>query len=330
METNLSPETSEMVPIPLKEFVSGSVIPVDLFIRLSDDKYVLIAKEDSKTQMDQLQAYEHKQVEYLFVRRGDYNRYVGSNLVIAGVIISRAEIAAERKADFLARAGSSVMKEIEVLGLNVESFEHAKLVSQATTTLVESKSDLYGVISSLSKISDELLVHSVAVSAVSVMIGKAIGWTKRATFEKVALGGLLHDIGLKEIPVEILRKSRAEMSFEEIVIYESHAFRGMEILRTLPSVPDDIVSIAFEHHENAIGQGYPRKHRDLKLNPLAKVVALADQFVELTIRNPNCLTPKPAAEALRYIEVTMGQPFNKEAFSALRLLVAKPADQNAA
>ncbi len=319
-----------MVPIPLKEFVAGSVIPVDLYIRLSDDKYVLIAKEDSKTQMDQLQAYENKRVEYLFVRREDYNRYVGSNLVIAGVVVNRNEIAAERKADFLARAGSSVMREIDVLGLNTESFEHAKLVSQATATLVEAKSDLYGVMSSLAKISGELLAHSVAVSTVSVMIGKTMGWTKRATLEKVALGGLLHDVGLKEVPVEILRKSRAEMSFDELTLYESHAFRGLEILRTIPSVPDDVASIAYEHHENAIGQGYPRKMRDLRMNPLAKVVALADQFVELTIRSPNCLNPRTAPEALRYIEITMGQPFNKDAYSALRLLIAKPSGQNAA
>lgn len=325
MSEHLVADVQDMVPIPLKEFITGSVIPVDLFIRLTNDKYVLIAKEDSKTQMDQLQAYESKQVEYLFVRREDYNRYVGSNLIIAGIVINRNEINNDRKADFLARAATSVMKEIEVLGLNHESFEHAKLVSQATTTLVESKADLYGVMSSLSKMSDELLAHSVAVSAISVMIAKMMGWTKRATLEKLSLGGLLHDVGLKEIPIEILRKSRAEMSYDELVIYESHPFRGLELLRTVPSVPDDVASIAYEHHENAIGQGFPRKIRDLRLNPLAKVVALADQFVELTIRSPNCPIPRPAPDAVKYIEVTMGQPFNKETFAALRLLVNKGA-----
>src|SRR5690606_80586 len=120
---------------------------------------------------------------------------------------------------------------------------------------------------------------------------------------------------------EIVNKPRAQLSFDELQVYESHAFRGMEILRTIPSVPDDVVAIVYEHHENAIGQGYPRKLRDLRMNPLAKVVALADAFAELTIKSPNCPTPKSAFDAINYLEVTMGQPFNKEAFTALRLLI---------
>ncbi|MCM2280687.1 MAG: HD domain-containing protein, partial [Bdellovibrionaceae bacterium] len=270
-------------------------------------------------------AYEARDVHYLFIRREDYARYVGSHLVIADIVVQQAEIDAHRKADFLARAAASVMREIEVLGFNPESLEHARLVSQATMTLVETKADIYGVLNALAKISDEILAHSVAVSTVSVMIAKELGWTKRATFEKIALGALLHDVGLKEIPAEIIRKSRAEMTFDEQVIYESHAFRGLEVLRTVPSVPDDVVSIAYEHHENAIGQGYPRKLRDLRMNPLAKVVALADQFVELTIRNPNSPKPKSAADAVKFIEFTMGQPFHKDSFQALRCLVNKVA-----
>jgi HD-GYP domain-containing protein (c-di-GMP phosphodiesterase class II) len=113
------------------------------------------------------------------------------------------------------------------------------------------------------------------------------------------------------------------MTFDELQAYETHPFRGMEILRTVQSVTDDVISIIYEHHENALGQGYPRKMRDLRMNPLSKVVALADQFVELTLRNPNCPIPKPAYDAMKYIEVVMGQPFNREAFGGLRLLVVK-------
>src|SRR3954465_5683279 len=105
----------EMVPIPIQEFLSGPTIPVNLYVRLTDDKYVCVAKEDAKTHLDQLRSYENRDVEYLFVRRENYYRYVGTHLMIAGVIINRNEIAIEGKIDFLTKASAAVMREIELL-----------------------------------------------------------------------------------------------------------------------------------------------------------------------------------------------------------------------
>ncbi len=312
-----------MIAVPIKEFISGGVIPVDLYVRLSDNKFVQIAKQDTKAQAQQLQHFEEKQVDFLFIQREDYNSYVSANVTIAGIVLTHKDISAGRKADFVAKAACAVMNEIEHLGMTPESFEHARTVTYATIALVESRADLFQVLEALSKISDHALAHAVAVSATSVMIGRSIGWTKPATIEKVALGGLLHDVGLKELPPEILAKPILDYTPEEKLVYDSHPFRSMEILRSVPSVPDDVVSIAYEHHENSVGLGFPRKLRDMKINPLAKAVALADAFVDLTILNPNCVTPKSALEALNYIEVTMGQPFNKETFTALKIIVKK-------
>jgi len=113
------------------------------------------------------------------------------------------------------------------------------------------------------------------------------------------------------------------MTFEETQLYEQHPFKGMQMLLTLGIVPDDVIAVVYEHHENAIGQGYPRKLRNLKMHPLGKVVALANDFCELTLPGPNTPVPKSAREAILTIEVTMGQPHNKEAFRALQLVVNK-------
>jgi HD-GYP domain-containing protein (c-di-GMP phosphodiesterase class II) len=113
------------------------------------------------------------------------------------------------------------------------------------------------------------------------------------------------------------------MSYEEIQAYETHPFKGMQMLLSLGIVPDDVIAIVYEHHENAIGQGFPRKLRNLKMHPLAKVVAVADEFCNLTLSNPNCPVPKTPREALMTIEYTMGQPHNKEAFRALQMVVNK-------
>jgi HD-GYP domain-containing protein (c-di-GMP phosphodiesterase class II) len=162
--------------------------------------------------------------------------------------------------------------------------------------------------------------RAIAVSAVSVMIGRKLGWTVHATLEKLALAALLRDVGLKELPKELVEKPRHELTQEERVTYETHPFRGAEILRSMPSSSDELIAIVYEHHETANGQGYPRRLRDVRMNPLAKVVCLADAFCELTIPNVNNPKMRSPADAISYLENTLGQPYNRAAFQALKNL----------
>jgi putative nucleotidyltransferase with HDIG domain len=170
----------------------------------------------------------------------------------------------------------------------------------------------------MNSLNDGLIRHSMMVSAVSVIVAKSMKWTLAQNLEKLALGALLHDVGLKDIPDDILEMPRHAMNREQTAMYESHVYRGVEILRTMPSISEDVIAMALEHHENAHGQGYPRRIRDIKMNPFARIVALADCFSELVMESVNNPHPKTAAAAIQYIEVTMGQPFHKPAFLALK------------
>lgn len=57
-----------MIPIPISELIAGIKIPVDIFVRLGDAKFVLLARANTVTQKDQLRTYEGKEVEYLWVK----------------------------------------------------------------------------------------------------------------------------------------------------------------------------------------------------------------------------------------------------------------------
>ncbi|NJL24042.1 MAG: HD domain-containing protein [Calothrix sp. SM1_5_4] len=205
--------------------------------------------------------------------------------------------------------------------MDLEIYNNAKQITEAVVALVETHKALSALFIALAKVSDQLLAHSVAVSTLSIMIGQNMGFQKKQTLEKLAMGGLLHDIGMKSLPPELIEKPLAAMSPEEIQIYETHAYKGMQMLQSLGIVPDDVVSIVYEHHENSIGQGFPQRIRDVKIHPLAKVTALADAYASLILPNVNCPVPKNPREALMYIEHTLGIPYNREAFRALKRLI---------
>lgn len=312
-----------MIPIPITEFISGVSVPVDLYVRLGDRKFILIAKSGTKTQKSQLSTYHDKQVDYLWVRKEQYYKIARQNIAIAGIAVTSDKLDVRHKTHVITAATRSVFKQLDHMGISIESYNQAKQISEATLSLVESHSDLAAIMKGLAECSDELLRHSMAVSILSLIIAQTLKWENKVTLEKLAIGALLHDVGKKTLPKELLTKPISQMTTTEIQLYETHSYRGMQLLLSLGIVPDDVVSIVYEHHENSIGQGFPRRIRDVVMHPLAKIVALANQFINLTLENVNCPVPKNPREALLYIELTMGQPFNKEAFKALQAIVSR-------
>lgn len=311
----------QMVPILIDEFISGLVVPVDIYVKLSEGKFVLIAKQGTKTQKDQLASYQNKDVNYLWIEKKDYHKLSNQTIQLAGIILNKSDVDSGTKTQVVTAAAHTMFRHLEHMGLDGVVFSQAKQIAEVTYQLVETHSRISSLMDSLNQCSDEVMRHSVAVSAVATMIGVAHKWQGKGTMEKLALGGLLHDIGKKALPPELLKKPKALMSFEETQLYETHPFKGMEMATGLGLVPDDIVAMIYQHHENTMGLGFPQKLRDIKTHPFARIVALADEFVNLTIANPNCPEPKAPREALNYIQFVKGQPYNKEAFRCLKLIV---------
>lgn len=314
-------EAKDLIPISIDEFIDGISIPVDLFVRLSEEKFVLIYKAGQRAEKKHLGTYKDKEVSYLWVDRNEYSKISRQNITLAGIAVNKENVALNAKTGILSAASRTVFSQLENMGISTDVYNNARQLTEVTLSLVENHRQLSQLIESFSNTTDDLLNHSMAVSAVAVMVGQAMGWEKRTTLEKLSLGGLLHDIGLKTLPPDLLKKPLAQMSYEETQLYEAHPFKGMQLLQSLGMVPDDIVSIVYEHQENRIGQGYPQRIRDVKIHPLAKVVGLADQFCYLTIKNVNHPVPKNPREAVMFIEHTMGQPYNRDAFRALKQVV---------
>lgn len=313
--------TPVYMPIPISDFVQGITIPVDLYLRLNDEKFVLIAKAGTISDVRQFKNYQNREVIYIWVLKREYYKLSHQSISLAGIALSKADLNDKQKTTLIAHSARTVFRQIEGVGLDLDTYNNAKQVTEAVVGLVETHKSFSDLFSSLKSFSDQLLAHSIAVAAIGTMIGHSLGYQKKATLEKLSLGGLLHDIGKKSLPRELLEKPLAAMTNEEIQAYETHPYRGMTMLQSLGIVPDDVVSIVYEHHENSIGQGYPQRIRDVKMHPLAKIIALADAYVNLILPNVNCPAPKNPREALMYIEHTMGTPFNKDAFRALKRLI---------
>lgn len=269
------------------DFVSGRHIRYDIYIRLSQDRFVKVAHQGIDLPLERLRAYQAKGVTHLYLKNADFRRYVGFATLLASEASHSQQVSPETKLKFVSHASQLISEQLASSQLDPEQFENARTLVEATVQLIADEPDLLNLIDALNRHADHLFAHSLGVSLYGVMLAREMGWVSPANLFKIAIGGLLHDIGKKEVPAAILKKPRFHWTPAEVKEYESHPEKGTELIRSISGLAEDVLKIIEAHHEDCEGQGFPSRLREAHIHPLARLVAVANEFSRLILKSPD-------------------------------------------
>lgn len=132
---------------------------------------------------------------------------------------------------------------------------------------------------------------------------------KRSSRETRDLGlaGLFHDVGMTRIPQEIIAKVGPLTAGEraEINQHPEIGYRLLSKETSLSQVPNDVLRLSLEHHENADGSGYPLHLPLTRQHPWTRIIRLLDSYESLTVTRPFRPAHKPF-EAIKIIREARG------------------------
>lgn len=137
-------------------------------------------------------------------------------------------------------------------------------------------------------------VHTVNVAILSAALGESVGMTPNQGFD-LTLAALLHDVGKQRTPLAILNKP-GKLDDIERKRMEQHTIDGAAILLARRGVSDVAPIVAFEHHANVDGSGYPHLPGKGRPHMASQIVHVADVFDALR-------TNRPYRSALEAVEV---------------------------
>lgn len=121
--------------------------------------------------------------------------------------------------------------------------------------------------------------HSMFVCGSLTYFAHAIG-IRGADLEILTIGGLLHDIGKSEVPLEILDKP-GKLDDQEWKIMQKHPEYSREILLREQNLDQNVISMAVEHHEKLDGTGYPDGLSGAKIDDYIRMTTIADVYSAL-------------------------------------------------
>ncbi|WP_028578763.1 HD domain-containing phosphohydrolase [Desulfogranum japonicum] len=159
--------------------------------------------------------------------------------------------------------------------------------------------------------------HSERVAKLAVQLAAIMGCTPSEQ-ELLYRGGLLHDIGKIGIPLLILDKP-GKLDKDEYETIKKHPVMGGKILEPIDAY-QDILKIVVQHHERYDGKGYPFGLKGDAIDPLARILSVADVYDALITSRPY-RDGWPEEEVTAFMQANSGVMFQPDVVDALMVAV---------
>lgn len=117
---------------------------------------------------------------------------------------------------------------------------------------------------------NQMYVHATNVCMMAVLIGINMGFNGMQ-LKELAIGALLHDVGKMELATDDDSEDPKK----------HHTWRGFELLKNKREFSLLIAHVAFQHHEDLIGEGVPRGLTSEEIHIYAKITAVANMYDNL-------------------------------------------------
>lgn len=147
-----------------------------------------------------------------------------------------------------------------------------------------------------------LMTNLMNVAVLSTKIGMGLGYYGRE-LERLALAGLIHDIGLFAVPQSLLTKA-GRLTQDERMLIEQHPDLGYDVVNRAGAEYVWLAQVVRQAHERINGQGYPNRLKGRQIGEMAQIIGVADVFDALVSERPyrRRLFPHEAVKELLIVE----------------------------
>jgi len=102
--------------------------------------------------------------------------------------------------------------------------------------------------------------------------------------ERIYFAGLLHDIGMFHVPVEVLNKTE-KLTEDEQAMLQMHPAISEKILSNITFL-NGVLPVVRHHHERFDGSGYPEGKKESDIPYGSRILALADTYDAMVTGRP--------------------------------------------
>lgn len=273
--------------VSIDDFKTSGLVKYDTYLRLSEHNYVKIIGKGKEIPLDKISFLKNKSILYLFLEKDDFYQHIFAKVFHSKIAPEAGEIKQDQKEELLYCTRKVLTERLFVNEFDPNLYESAKFIVESMMSLICSNQAMYTLVRQLKDRSQVLFEHSVCVSFLAAMLTLHLKWESSQTVYKIAVAGLLHDIGFIDLDPTMAGKTSLELDSKELELMQSHIAKGVDLLSKLKFIPDDFIQVVQQHHENCIGTGFPNGLSKSRIHPIARLISVCDAFCDLIARDEN-------------------------------------------
>lgn len=321
---SMLPELREYKAIKVADIKPGIILEFSMKVYLPrSNKLLPFSFEGDPITEEKLQKLEESKLNTLFVKKDEVEKFRKYTANLFKDLISETD--KQEKLEVCVRdlisdmfiedvkentfgASQALLNEVkEIINILIEDAH--KEVSQKVNNLINQEQNFY--------------LHLSNVSTYAGIFAMILGLPNP---QDVALAGLLHDIGKINLPPEIAELSENELTPAGREAYKKHPEFTIDVLKLRRiALPQPALNAILHHHEAVNGTGYPKGLEGPRISKEGKVLAIANEFDNLTSIQPGrlALSPRAALEKLLDDNIHVSMKLDLDMLKKLKAVFVK-------
>jgi putative nucleotidyltransferase with HDIG domain len=309
-------ENQNYFKVRINTLIPGKPLSFDLFLKINQQNIIYMRQGD-KIDQEKLNALGNRDTgSHFLVKEEDrkaYKNYVHDQMI-------SDDLNVREKAIVLRESSMSLVEELfENPDVN-KALEGARPVIAEFVEFMQAEPESMGHLISLSGHDFYTYNHSLDVGIYSLGLAEVLGYNKK-DLEEMGVGALFHDIGKRQVSLDILCK-KGGLSDAEWSQMQKHPQYGLVLLNDNPLVSDAVKAACFEHHESWAGNGYPQNISGQEIHPFARIVAITDTYDALTTQRSYNVPMKPL-DAVTMMKEKLAGRYDPEILKAMYSVLFK-------
>jgi HD-GYP domain-containing protein (c-di-GMP phosphodiesterase class II) len=215
------------------------------------------------------------------------------------------------------RAASSYKQAVQVINAVLDQVREGRAVDienvrSAVSPMIDSvlrNPDAMAWFVTLQDQDDYSYHHSIATSVWAIILGRHLGFDRRS-LDKLAIGGMLLDIGKARIPKELLQKPGA-LTTHEVDLLCRHVDFSIDMVKDSTGMSRDILDMIESHHERHDGSGYPRGLAGAEIPVYGRIGGIVDCY-DAMVSQRVYANARSSYDAIRELNKLAGKHFQLE------------------
>ena len=266
---------------------SSEKFDFDLYIKLSEVKYVKLFAKNTIIEEEEQQKLLKKGVVYLYVRKEDFSIFLNeiTSKLQKYFDKSKKKMPVSEAVDAISNAYEAILEGFSNAGATHQVQGLVKVTVDVALASIQKDPAIRDMLGTFSKRQTGFLSwHSTALCYVSCKLATLMDMDSQSVHFKLILASLLHDISIGNLEAFEMGGSNITrdnfMNDDEWNAFSRHPSEAAEIAKKMKDFPGDVDYIINQHHELPDGSGFPNQLNHTRINPISAVFIVAHDICQ--------------------------------------------------